>query len=202
MQTRENEPLYNPFIIRDRWDTTNSITILCLIFFFPLGLFLMWKFSRWSKVSKIVVSAFIAIMCITIIGRDATKVSNQPVATETVITEAEYKVACEKFDYKLIARNPADYKTKNIVISGKVIQVSKGLFDTVTLWIATKESEYGEYTDEVYIVTYKQVDINRMLKDDMVTIWGLGDDVTTYEGKSGGNITIPSMEMKYYEILE
>lgn len=36
--------------------------IMILIFFFPVGLFLMWKFSNWNKVVKIAVSVFIAIL--------------------------------------------------------------------------------------------------------------------------------------------
>ncbi|MFV0246635.1 MAG: hypothetical protein ACK5HS_01715 [Mycoplasmatales bacterium] len=36
--------------------------IMMLILFFPVGLFLMWKFSNWNKVVKISVSVFIAIL--------------------------------------------------------------------------------------------------------------------------------------------
>lgn len=118
---------------------------------------------------------------------------------EPELTEDEYKDLCNEFEYKDIARNPGNYENKNTFIKGKVIQVSEGLFDSVTLRVATKETEYLGYADDIYIVTYKQVENNRILEDDMVTIWGVCNGVTTYKSLAG-NVTVPSIEMRYYEI--
>jgi vacuolar-type H+-ATPase subunit I/STV1 len=115
--------------------------------------------------------------------------------TEAILTEEEYKGLCEKFEYKDIARNPKEYENKNVIVTGKVIQVSEGWFNTVRLRVATKG-----YTDDVYLITYKQVESNRILEEDRVTIWGKCTGVTTYTSVLGDNITVPSVEMKYYEI--
>ena len=190
----------------------------------------MWKYSKWNGVVKVIVSVFIAIIVIANLGEsdnnndhavssnkttevvkekeevttvkveEVTEKATTEEITEPTLTEDEYKALCEKFDYKDIARNPVNYENKNIVITGKVIQVSEGLFDNVRIRVATKESEYLGYTDDVYLVTYKQVESNRILEDDMVTIWGVCTGVTTYTSALGGNITVPSIEMKYYEI--
>ena len=39
--------------------------ILLLVVFFPVGLFLMWKFSSWKTIVKIIVSAVVAIVVVT-----------------------------------------------------------------------------------------------------------------------------------------
>lgn len=38
--------------------------VVMLIFFFPVGLFLMWKFSDWNKIVKIVITGLFVLGCI------------------------------------------------------------------------------------------------------------------------------------------
>ena len=203
--------------------------ILMLFVFFPVGLYFMWR-SGWNKIVKIIVSVFFVIMIVSAFGNgennnsqenDNTisvdvankkepkneEMAKEPEQKEAVVPEktpeeieGEFKTTCEEFDYKDVARNPENYKNKNAIINGKVIQVSEGLLGSVTLRVATKESEYLGYTDDVYLVTYKQVESNRILEDDMITIWGVCDGVTTYSSVLGGKITVPSVKMEYYEI--
>lgn len=50
-----------------KWYQKTGFIILLLIFFFPVGLFLMWKHTNWSKNIKIAISAIIAVFfCISI----------------------------------------------------------------------------------------------------------------------------------------
>lgn len=44
--------------------------IFLLIFFFPVGLFLMWKYSHWSKAVKVIVTILIGLMVIFTIVSD------------------------------------------------------------------------------------------------------------------------------------
>ena len=48
---------------KKRWYEKSGWIIFWLIAFFPLGLFLMWKYSRWNKMVKSIVSLFI-MFCI------------------------------------------------------------------------------------------------------------------------------------------
>lgn len=48
---------------KKRWYEKSGWIIFLLIAFFPLGLFLMWKYSRWNKMVKSIVSLFI-MFCI------------------------------------------------------------------------------------------------------------------------------------------
>ncbi len=42
--------------------TNNWIIILFLLLFFPLGLFLMWKYAKWNKVLKIIITIFFVLI--------------------------------------------------------------------------------------------------------------------------------------------
>lgn len=44
-----------------KWYEKNESIILFLIFFFPVGLFFMWKYSRWNKGAKIGISIAMAL---------------------------------------------------------------------------------------------------------------------------------------------
>ena len=41
-----------------KWYQKPVTVILFLIFFFPVGLYLMWKYDLWSKTTQVVVSVF------------------------------------------------------------------------------------------------------------------------------------------------
>lgn len=256
-----------PKKLNDEWYKKPIVIVLFLIFCFPIGIPLMWKYSKWDKWVKGVVSIFCVAIFIVSLGENPEQVKNTTsstasevketnyatektleeqkqdlkesfdelkeavneikddeevrksynnmkesvkksvdtiiaienketgTTTEAILTEEEYKGLCEKFEYKDIARNPKEYENKNVIVTGKVIQVSEGWFNTVRLRVATKG-----YTDDVYLITYKQVESNRILEEDRVTIWGKCTGVTTYTSVLGDNITVPSVEMKYYEI--
>lgn len=50
-----------------KWYERNVSIVLLLIFFFPVGLFLMWKYANWKPIAKMIVTALIAIGCIGVI---------------------------------------------------------------------------------------------------------------------------------------
>lgn len=47
-----------------KWYEKSWVIILFLLFFWPVGLFLMWRFADWSKAAKVVVTIIIAICAI------------------------------------------------------------------------------------------------------------------------------------------
>ena len=59
--------------------------VLMLIVFFPVGLFLMWKYSKWHKTAKIIISVFFAVMVIFSNGSEESK----NVETKNTNTEVE-----------------------------------------------------------------------------------------------------------------
>ncbi len=61
-----------------KWYQTSWATILFLFLFFPVGLFLMWKYTTWNKVAKWIITGFYGLV---VLG-SATG-SNTPFATTT-----------------------------------------------------------------------------------------------------------------------
>ena len=115
-------------------------------------------------------------------------------SVETGKERDTYSKDCEIVDYNDVERNPDNYKGKKIKISGKVIQVSEGLFDSVTLRVEESDGN-------VWYVTYSREDgESRILEKDSITCYGECDGIETYTSILGDKISIPSMKMKYYEI--
>lgn len=116
--------------------------------------------------------------------------------------EKEFKASCKSYTYKEIARNPDKYIGKPIKITGKVIQVLEGWFNSVELRVDMTKDEYGYYDDTVYC-TYTYTDgEDKILEDDIVTIYGICQGTTSYESVLGSTITLPKIEVKYLTIKE
>lgn len=56
-----------------KWYQKNLSIIALLILFFPAGLFLMWRYSNWNKIVKIVVTLFFVILVLSGAFNDDTK---------------------------------------------------------------------------------------------------------------------------------
>ncbi len=67
---------------KSKWYQTSWAAILFLVFFFPVGLFLMWKYTKWPKVAKWVITGFFGLIIIVRVVSDspetASKTTTQP----------------------------------------------------------------------------------------------------------------------------
>jgi len=53
----QNQPKLTPsVVIKKKWYQKDSGIVLLLIFFFPVGIYLMWKHAKWSKTAKWIVT--------------------------------------------------------------------------------------------------------------------------------------------------
>lgn len=120
--------------------------------------------------------------------------------TQPQISEEDYKAMCDTYNYKDIARNPNNYKNKYMKFTGQVIQTSE-TWGTVTIRVNVTKNEYDFWEDTVY-ATYKYSDENesKILEDDIVTIYGICKGDKTYTSVLGSNVTIPSIEVKYWDL--
>lgn len=114
-------------------------------------------------------------------------------ALNAVMEEKElYASECVAVNYTDVARNPDSYDGVKIKITGEVIQVSEGWFNSVAMRI--------DCNGNVWYVTYMRSDgESRILEGDTITAYGECDGVTTYTSVLGSQITIPSLDMKYYD---
>lgn len=87
-QNHTNSNLYiPPQMPKKRFYQKTWFIVVCIIFIWPLGLFLMWKYASWNKIVKIIITAIFAIALIgTLFGRNddkSTNTINQMEAEET-----------------------------------------------------------------------------------------------------------------------
>lgn len=122
------------------------------------------------------------------------KKAHEEAAAQAIQEERDsYISECEDVPYEDVSRNPDQYDGKKIKISGEVIQVSEGWFDGVTLRI--------DCGGDTWYVTYTRSEgEGRILEGDYLTAYGACSGVESYTSVLGAQVTIPSMEMKYYEL--
>ena len=125
-------------------------------------------------------------------------------------TEADFKASCSEIDFKTLSRNPEKYKGNNYVFTGEVIQVmdSDSWFsNTTTLRVNITKEEF-EYIDDVLwsdpiIATVEIPDgADRIIENDVIRFWGTCDGLYTYERVMGQNISVPKVDIKYYQVKE
>lgn len=72
--------------MKKKWYQKNITVIISLILFFPIGLFLMWKYTEWKRLTKIIVTVALALFFISLPSSD-TNTSSQ--SSTEVTAEAE-----------------------------------------------------------------------------------------------------------------
>lgn len=116
--------------------------------------------------------------------------------------EKKYKNSCETIDFKTLARNPDKYKGNSYKFTGEVIQVQEGWFDTVDLRINITKDEYGYWKDTIYATIEIPEGEDNILEDDIITFWGTCEGEYTYTSVVGSSVTLPKINIKYYELVE
>lgn len=116
-------------------------------------------------------------------------------------TEKNFKEDCKTYTYKELARNPDKIEGKKVKLTGEVIQT---LYDgdSVDLRVnITKEGTYSTYyTDTIYVVYYPEEGEDRILEDDIITIWGTSQGDYTYTSTIGASVTLPLIFAEYVSI--
>lgn len=83
---------------KKKWYQKTGWIIALLVLFFPVGLFLMWKYANWNKVVKWVITGFFALMVIANMGSGSKTASttttpeNTPTATQETQPTTEPEV--------------------------------------------------------------------------------------------------------------
>lgn len=119
----------------------------------------------------------------------------------------DYISSCTTIDYATLARNPDKFKGNHYKFTGKVIQVmdSDSWFSdatTLRVNVTRNESEYlQDYWDDTVLctVTIPQ-GADRILEDDIITFYGDCDGLYTYTAILGQKISLPKIDIKYYDI--
>lgn len=129
--------------------------------------------------------------------------TTKPTTTVPKLSESEYKAQCSTIDFNTISRNPDKYKGKKYKFTGEVIQVSESTLLGMTfcsLRINVTQDEYGYWEDTIYATVTLNEGEDRILEDDIITIWGTCDGNYTYTSVMGASISLPKIDVEYFEI--
>lgn len=111
-------------------------------------------------------------------------------------------------DYATLARNPDSFKDQKFVMTGEVIQVQEPTFgNTVQLRVnVTKQTyEYIDsvtWTDTVYATVQIPEGENRILEGDIITFYGVCDGLYSYTSVLGSSVSLPKIDIKYWNLSE
>lgn len=124
--------------------------------------------------------------------------SKRKKAEELSTNRADYRT---NVSYEDLARKPEQYKGTLICFKGKVIQVMDSS-STVTIRLATKEEQYLGYYDDVLYCTISKAFLNeeRLLEDDIITIYGKADGIKEYTAILGNKVQIPSVIVRIVDV--
>ncbi|WP_113930472.1 hypothetical protein [Bacillus sp. P14.5] len=65
-------------------------TVLTLLLFFPLGLFLMWRYQKFNKAARIIISIFFGFLIVSnLFGESDTNQSRTTVISEDEVVDVE-----------------------------------------------------------------------------------------------------------------
>ena len=191
--------------------------ILMLILCFPVGLFLMWKYSKWQKVAKIIVTIVIAAIAIF---SDASKESKN---VETKNTNAEVETVDKTKDTNAEAETAKANKIKELQEKSKAILDNKDYYamnederktinELVEKWddeidynfkseYADKKAQYenDKYYDENYqgiiIANVQEAVEEQLLSPKSADFpWSFSEYNITYQGESEDGLYMYSVE--------
>ena len=92
--------------------------------------------------------------------------------------------------YSQLSRTPDDYIGEKVKFSGKVLQVSEGLFSNMI-----RLGVDGSYDNVLYLTVPTGITEKRILEDDYITIYGVSEGITTYTTVLGASISIPEISV-------
>ena len=147
-------------------------------------------------------------------NKETTTVSTSAVETTTVqpttkakkkVSAKAYKNNCKTLSFKDLSRNPDKHKGEKLKYTGKVIQVQEDehwLDDntTVDLRINVTKDEYGLWDDTIFATVELPKNADRILEDDIITIWGECDVKYSYTSVLGSDVTLPKINIEYYSV--
>ncbi len=115
--------------------------------------------------------------------------------------KATFKESCQTYTFEQMARNPENFKGTNVKVTGEVVQALFGTSSVDLRVNITKEGTYTTYyTDTIYVTYYPEEGEDKILEDDIITVYGTSQGDYTYTSTLGTPVTLPLIYGKYIEI--
>lgn len=130
------------------------------------------------------------------------KTNAVPVSTPAVTeTREQFISSAKEIPYLDLARNPDKHKSLRVEYIGKVSYVTE-MGNKVTLLVDVSRDEYGIWSDGLYINYERSNGEDRILENDIITIWGTVQGLKTYTAVLGHSVSLPEINAKYIFINE
>ena len=91
---------------QQKWHQKPVTAVLFLIFFFPVGLYLMWKNNLWSKMTRVIVSVFFGLLVVgNLVNDKKSSTSNygSTINNNSTSSSESYK-DCNRSSHELFVR--------------------------------------------------------------------------------------------------
>lgn len=106
--------------------------------------------------------------------------------------------SCQTYTFEQLARNPDNFKGTNVKLTGEVVQVMEGVYSNSLRVNITKEGKYTTYyKDTIYVNYVPKEGEDKILEDDIITIYGTAQGDYSYTSTMGATITLPFVDGKY-----
>lgn len=123
------------------------------------------------------------------------------------LSEKAFKAQCETISFSTLSRNPDKYKGKKLKFTGEVIQVSEtnilgSTYCDLRISVTRNELFEGEYywDDTIYATVTIPNGDDRILEEDIITIWGTCEGNYTYTSILGSSVSLSKIDIKYFTI--
>lgn len=147
----------------NKWYEETSAIILLLIFFFPVGLYLMWKYTDWAKGVKIGSSILLGIAVITVLANPSSQQTNNKAITDNT------KQGTTKVETKPEQKTADKPKTEQESVEQPKTQKPSAPAETVSQRNAvSKAKDYLRYTAFSYDGLVAQLEYEKFPHDDAV----------------------------------
>ena len=175
-------------------------TVLFLILFFPIGLFTMWKYKKFNKVARIIISVIFAILVIAAAFGNEDSGTSSDDATETT-TESTTETTTEATtETTTKATTEATTKTTTEATTEKKL-TKKDYNPEITYDDLARNPDKYKYDDVIFIVVDRDLVKSRILEDDVIRFYGVSAGLITYQSTIGGEITIPAASVEKVDFI-
>ena len=130
----------------------------------------------------------------TVCGKE---LGSEPINLSEEEIASYFKEGCSAMTYEQVARDPDTYSGEKAAFTGEVIQVMQE-GDTYMLRVNVTPVSYG-YKDTILVLYTAKSGDQRILEDDVVTLYGTMAGMYTYETVMGAELTVPLMSAQYVE---
>ncbi len=165
------------------------------------------KKKKGRKLLIILLVLVVAFFALIMSGDDSsatltTDANGDVVQGETVIAQKDFKKSCTKVAYEDLARNPENYKGQNLKFKGEVIQCEQSYGTEYYARVNVTVDEYGYYSDTIYVTFEIPEGADKILEEDIVNLYGVCQGSESYTSIFGEQITIPSLDALYVELVK